>query len=231
MSLSTIGEEETLSPGVSEGVLRTRILAWMASQPGGDVAHDQGHLDRVLRMALAIADGEGVYDRPALVAASLLHDCVHVAKNSPQRSHASRLAAEVAGGILPGMGLPIASIRTACHAIEAHSFSAGIEPCSPEARALQDADRIESLGAIGIARCFAVSGSMGRPLFDPQDPLAERRPLDELAWALDHFQTKLLRLPATMRTESGRRMAEQRAGVLRTFMQQIEEECGAVLPG
>jgi uncharacterized protein len=73
-----------------------------------------------------------------------------------------------------------------------------------EACIVQDADRLEALGAIGLARVFAVSGALGVALFDAEDPFADARTLDDRKFALDHFQTKLLRLPETMQTEIGR---------------------------
>ena len=89
---------------------------------------------------------------------------------------------------------------------------------------MQDADRLEALGAIGLARVFAVSGSMNTALFDADDPFAERRTLDDKAYALDHFQTKLLRLPATMQTEKGREIAQQNADFLVQFMAKLSAE-------
>ncbi|MFA9353024.1 hydrolase, partial [Escherichia coli] len=76
--------------------------------------------------------------------------------------------------------------------IEAHSFSAKIAPETLEAKIVQDADRLEALGAIGLARVFAVSGALGVALFDAEDPFARQRGLDDKQYALDHFQTKLL---------------------------------------
>lgn len=110
------------------------------------------------------------------------------------------------------------------HAIEAHSFSAGITPLTVEAKIVQDADRLEALGAIGLARVFAVSGALGVPLFDPEDPFADARELNDRAYALDHFQTKLLRLPETMQTDAGRQLARQSADVLIQFMARLSAE-------
>ncbi len=78
---------------------------------------------------------------------------------------------------------------------------------------MQDADRLEALGAIGLARVFAVSGALGVALFDADDPFADRRPLNDKQFALDHFQTKLLKLPLTMQTER----ASARRSVMRIF--------------
>jgi len=110
------------------------------------------------------------------------------------------------------------------HAIEAHSFSAGIAPQSPEAKIVQDADRLEALGAIGLARVFAVSGALGVALFDARDPFADSRDVDDKAFALDHFQTKLLRLPETMQTEVGRELARHNADFLIQFMAKLSAE-------
>ena len=110
------------------------------------------------------------------------------------------------------------------HAIEAHSFSAGMAPRSEEAKIVQDADRLEALGAIGLARVFAVSGALNNILFDADDPFADRRELDDKKYALDHFQCKLLRLPETMQTEKGRAMALHNARFLVQYMAKLSAE-------
>ncbi|STW28706.1 metal-dependent phosphohydrolase [Klebsiella michiganensis] len=110
------------------------------------------------------------------------------------------------------------------HAIEAHSFSAAVAPQSEEAKIVQDADRLEALGAIGLARVFAVSGALNNSLFDARDPFADRRELDDKTYALDHFQCKLLRLPKTMQTEKGRAMAVHNARFLVQFMAKLSAE-------
>jgi len=86
---------------------------------------------------------------------------------------------------------------------------------------VQDADRLESLGAIGLARVFYTSGALGRPLFDSEDPLANRRELDDATYALDHFQKKLLKLPETMQTEAGRELARYNADFLVSYMAKL----------
>ena len=110
------------------------------------------------------------------------------------------------------------------HAIEAHSFSAAILPQSVEAKIVQDADRLEALGAIGLARVFAVSGALNTILFDANDPFADQRDLDDKKYALDHFQSKLLRLPETMQTEQGRALASHNAQFLVQFMAKLSAE-------
>lgn len=205
--------------------LEERLFAHLRATGGSDAAHDEEHLRRVLNTARVIAEQEGEHNPLVLTAATVLHDYVNVPKNHPDRSRASRLSGEAAAAFLARIGFPEELLPAVRHAIEAHSFSAGIRPETPEARALQDADRLDALGAIGIARCFAVSGVMGRALVDVGDPLARNRPLEEYRYALDHFQTKLLGLPDTMTTETGRQIGRQRAGIMRAFMEQIAEEC------
>ena len=162
--------------------------------PGGDDgAHDLAHIRRVWANARRISAEEGG-DIDVLAAAVLLHDCVHVEKSSPLRGQASRLAAERAAAILAGHGWDAAVVARVAHAIEAHSFSAAIRPESLEARVLQDADRLDAIGYIGIARCFYTAGRMGSALYHDADPAAVGRLLDDRAFALDHFRAKLLQL-------------------------------------
>ena len=112
----------------------------------------------------------------------------------------------------------------------AHSFSANIAPRTLEARALQDADRLEALGAIGLARVFSIAGQLGSSLFNGEDPFAKNRPLDDRRYAVDHFEVKLLRLPETMQTTAGRNMAEERADVMRSFLRSLASELGSDTP-
>lgn len=181
-----------------------------------DGAHDAAHLQRVWRSVQALQAVEGG-DLEALLAATLLHDCVNVEKNSPLRAQASRLSAQKAGEVLAGLGWPQARIAVVAHAIEAHSHSAAIAPRSVEARILQDADRLDAIGLIGAARCFYVGGRLGRALYDPADPRGKLRPLDDARYTLDHFQTKLFRLAEGFQTTEGARRAAQRQQRLREF--------------
>ena len=116
---------------------------------GDDGSHDLAHIHRVFKNALKIQAGEGG-DAEILAAAVLLHDCVAVEKSSPLRSQASRLAAEKASGILAGLGWPEAKIAAVAHAILTHSFSANIPPETLEAKMLQDADRLDAIGMVGV---------------------------------------------------------------------------------
>jgi uncharacterized protein len=211
------------------GEWQARFESFFAARPDADDgSHDVAHFRRVWRTASVIADAIAApADRLVLLAAAYFHDLVAVEKNHPDRAQASRLAAAEACTLLDGMGFPSDRLAAVRHAIEAHSFSANIAPETDEARIVQDADRMEALGAIGLARTFYVAGRLGGRLFDPDDPLAERRAPDDKRFALDHFETKLLRLPDMMQTAPGRAMAQARAEVLRQFVRDLLDEIGA----
>lgn len=190
-----------------------------------DGAHDEAHLLRVWRNVEKIS-GEAGGDMEILLAATLLHDCVWIDKGSPQRSMASRLAAAKAREVLSGMMWSEDRIERVCHAIEAHSFSAGISPISLEAKVLQDADRLDAMGFIGVARCFYVAGLQRASICDAADPAAKDRQLDDDAFALDHFRTKLMKLGRDFCTVAGARMAADRAARLEDFYSGLLAEVG-----
>ena len=200
-----------------------RIADHVRATAAVDAAHDLSHVERVVGNARRLGAREQA-DLAVVVPAAWLHDIVSVRKDSPDRGKASTLAAAEATRVLRGMGYPEELLAPIAHAIEAHSFSAGIAPDTLEAKVVQDADRLDALGAMGIARCFATSGAMGRRLYCSEDPFARSRRLDDREYALDHFPLKLLRLADTMQTASGRSQARQRADFLHQFLAQIRSE-------
>lgn len=194
-----------------------------AQMDGADAAHDRAHIRRVVSTARMLAREEGA-DLDVVVPAAWLHDCVAVAKDDPDREQASQRAAEVAIAYLSRSGYPTEHHESIRHAIKAHSYSAGIPPETAEAKVVQDADRLDALGAIGIARCFTVGGALGRTLYALEDPFCEARPPDDGTYTVDHFYQKLLRLPETMQTPAGRTEAERRATFMRTYLDRLEAE-------
>jgi uncharacterized protein len=198
-----------------------------ALEPSDDGAHDLAHLHRVWHNVRTLQAEEGG-DLEVLLAAVLLHDCVAVEKNSPLRSQASRLAATKAANVLAALDWSQSNISAVAHAIEAHSFSANITPLTLEAKLVQDADRLDSLGMLGVARTFYVAGRMGSALYDPLDPEAKARDYDDTRFCLDHFQTKLLHLAEGFQTAAGQRLAQIRHHRLKGFMEQFKEEIGIV---
>jgi uncharacterized protein len=196
-----------------------------ALEPSEDGAHDLSHLQRVWNNARSLHAQEGG-DLEVLLAAVLMHDCVTVEKNSPLRSRASMLAAQKASQVLAEIGWMSTKINTVAHAIEAHSFSASIAPNSLEAKIMQDADRLDALGMVGVARVFYVGGRLGRALYHPQDPEASQRVYDDKRFCLDHFQTKLLHLADGFQTATGQRLAQIRHDRLKGFLDLFKEEIG-----
>ncbi len=191
--------------------------------PSDDGSHDMAHILRVFKNAMRIEAQEGG-DVRILTAAVLLHDCVAVEKNAPHRAQASRLAAEKARGLLEGLGWNSADLDAVAHAILTHSFSANITPESLEAKILQDADRLDAIGMVGAARCFYIAGRLGSGLYDPADPLAQNRPLDDKRFAIDHFETKLFRLADGFRTGTGKTLAQARQQRLRQVLDMFVDE-------
>jgi len=189
-----------------------------------DSAHDEVHILRVVRNALWFADNEGKYDKDVLIPSCLLHDLVNLPKDHPERKHASKMSADLAWDQFRKLGWDQLDPGM-YHAIQAHSYSANIIPKTIEAKSLQDADRIDALGYIGIARMFSVSGSLGRELFHPTDPLClNGRELDESKYAVDHFFTKLEKLPDTMQTRLGHVVASIKVNQMREFIVNLNME-------
>ncbi len=188
-----------------------------------DGSHDISHLQRVWKNAAAIHAEEGG-DAEVLFVSTLLHDCVPVEKHSPLRSQASRLSAEKAAHVLASLAWCESKIQAVAHAVEAHSFSAGVAPETLEAKILQDADRLDAIGMLGVARCFYVAGRMGTALYDSADPHALERPYDDTRYAIDHFHTKLFKLASGFQTAAGARLARLRQERLRRFLDEFADE-------
>lgn len=199
--------------------------AFLTDCDAPDAAHDIGHIRRVVVSAKQLAREEGAQPE-IVVPAAWLHDCMALPKDAPDRHRASALAAERASAFLHDAGYPESLVPHIAHAIRAHSFSAGIEPHTVEAAVVQDADRLDALGAVGIARTFLVGGALGSALAHPTEPFPKTREPDDRRYAVDHFYAKLLGLAATMRTDAGRREAERRTDILRRFLRELADEFG-----
>jgi uncharacterized protein len=196
---------------------RPRLAALAAGSAGMDGAHDTNHLERVWRTAQELLASHPEADALVVMAACYLHDLVNLPKNDPERDQASRRSAKLARHQLAWMGFPAERLDAVAHAIETHSFSAGLTPETIEAKIVQDADRLDGLGAVGLARMFYTAGRMGCALAHGDDPLAEGRALDDKAFSLDHIPAKLAKLPAMMQTDAGRRLGERRLEALLAF--------------
>ena len=203
-----------------------RCEAWVRDQCAADEAHGFDHIQRVVANARTLGSIEGG-DLGVIIPAAWLHDCVAVAKNDPNRSRASSLAADKAVSLLRQWGVAADRRKAIAHAIEAHSFSAGIEPRTLEARVVQDADRLDALGAIGIVRTLSVGQSLGLELHHADDPFCRHRSPDDSTYIIDHFYRKLLKLPAQMQTEAGRLEGQRRVSIMQDWLTALEREISA----
>ncbi len=200
---------------------RTIVAELTATDP----AHDLEHILRVVANAGRLAEAENA-NLQVVMPAAWLHDCISLPKNSPDRAQSSRMAAKQAKQLLRAMDYPTALIEPIGHAIEAHSFSAAIAPQTLEAQVVQDADRLDAIGAIGIARCFTVGGVMGSAIYRAEDPFCQHRAPADRQYSVDHFYQKLLGLSETMQTAAGVREARRRTRAMGLFLHELGREIG-----
>ena len=186
------------------GTLEERAVAYVRDlfrdNAGG---HDADHTLRVWTNAKKIAGQEPPCDRTVLMLAALLHDADdHKLFRTVDNRNARIFMLE--------NGIPEAQIEAVCNAVNSVSFSQnkGKTPETPEGRIVQDADRLDAIGAVGIGRTFAFGGEHGRPLQD----------------SIRHFYDKLLLLKDQMNTETAKRMAAERHAFLEAFLREWNAE-------
>ena len=207
-------------------LLEEQCAAYLQEQMTADSAHDRQHVERVVLMARRLAEAEGA-NLDVVIPAAWLHDCVTLPKNAPNRHEASQLAAIEATRFLSSVNYPEQHLNGIAHAIAAHSFSAGIPPTTLEAKVVQDADRLDAIGAVGVARCLLIGGALARPLYNPTDPFCQQRNPDDLAYTIDHFYAKLFKISQTLHTQAARAEAAQRTAFMQTFLDQLRDEISA----
>jgi len=198
------------------------------SVPTDDLSHDADHLVRVYRWALRLAPDAEV-DPDLAGAAALVHDLAAIPKDDARRALAGAQSAASALEPLHRSGYSEGEVAAVAEAVRTSPWSAGLTPTGPLGRLLQDADRLDAIGAIGIARslcCAQGMASRGRPLtlYHPTDLLARGRDPDEAHHAVDHFHVKLLRLAAGMHLEPARREAAQRQQRMQRFLEELALE-------
>lgn len=216
--------ERFSSPESVDPSLFSRLVAVARDRAkGNEPAHDFFHVERVVQNACMLAKAEGADEGISAVAA-LLHELFTIPKGHPDASRAGDVCAEHARRLLIDEGAPVALVEAVPSAIRDHAFSKGVVPASLEACILQDADRLDALGAIGLARMWATCADMKRPFYEPDDPFCERRSPDDKSWGLDHVFKKLLVLPERFHTEAARAVAESRVAFVRAFVEQLREE-------
>ena len=183
----------------------------------GDAAHDFDHVLRVTALAVHIAQAEGA-DVEIVRTAALLHD---IGLDNGRMGH-EEVAAERARGILAGQ--PQEKVEAVTQAIRSHRFRAGPPPQTLEARCLFDADKLDAIGAIGVARVFAFGGAAGQRLwaevpkgYDEHSARGEHTPIHE-------FVVKLAKIKDRLTTETGRRIGKARHDFMAAFFARLEAE-------
>lgn len=193
------------------------------SYNNGDPAHSFAHIKRVMLLCEKLCPKEGV-DREVLMAGALLHDVVNLPKNHPRRKEASAMACEKSKKLLKEADYNLEFINKALVVIEEHSFSLGKKPSCTESAILQDADRLDALGSIGLMRMISCGVSFKAEFYNTDDPFAENREYEDKLYTLDHFYTKLFKLPELMNTSKGREEALLRVDFMKSFIEQLKRE-------
>ncbi len=180
---------------------------------GEGSGHDWWHIDRVRKVALTIAKKEKA--NPVIVElGALLHDI------ADHKFHGGDHDAgyKAARAWLEKVGADAQTIDAVCHIVQNISYSSGRVMGTLEGKIVQDADRLDALGAIGIARCFAYGGHSGRELYNPESKTAEKSP------SINHFYEKLLLLKDRMNTKTGKKMAEARHAFIELYLDEFYKE-------
>jgi len=192
-------------------------------------SHDWDHTERVLELCLRIGRKEKA-DLEVLRLAAILHDIGREAedKSGGRVCHGAR-GAVLAAGILKRHGLERDTISRIVHCIAAHRFRGRQEPESLEAKVLFDADKLDSIGAVGIGRAFLFAGEVGARLHDPEVDTRRTRPYTREDTAYREFLVKLSRIKDSMHTGEGKRLARERHRFMVGFFDRLNKEARGVV--
>jgi len=200
-----------------------RLKNEVKNSVANDPAHDFEHTMRVYKNAEKLAKKENANTKLVLCAA-LLHDIVSFSKSDKRSKKSSIESAIKATKILKKYNFSKTEIKIVSDAIREHSFSQNKTPKTLEGKILQDADRLDAIGAIGIARVFAVAGSERRAFYNELDPFCARRKPNDQKWTLDHFYRKLLKLEKLMNTKAAKTEAKRRTKILQIYLAELKKE-------
>ncbi len=184
--------------------------------------HDKHHVERVHNLAMRLAREEGA-DLDTAKAAALLHDIARAMEDEGSIDDHAEEGAKMARRILEETSFPRDRINDVIHCIEVHRFRKGLVPRSLEAKVLQDADRLDIIGAIGIARVFTRGGWSNKPIHNPTVPPKERYD-GKSETSVNHIYEKLLKIKNTMNTETARKMADERHRYVEQFLDRLLRE-------
>jgi len=199
--------------------LRKKVKEYMES--GG--SHEFSHVERVYNLAVKIAENEKA-DLDIIKAAALLHDIARIKEDNGEIKCHAEEGAKIAGEILEKTDFPKEKIVHVCECIRVHRFSKGLKAETKEAMIIQDADRLDALGAIAIARIFAYGGKKGRIMHLPD--IKPRENSDgESKTSFIHFYEKILKIkPEIFNTITAKRIAKHRYKFVKKFMKEFLEE-------
>ncbi len=212
--------EDPLGPELT-AELRT-ISARYCLQEGG--SHGPDHSERVYRTALHVGKQMGAR-LDILAAAAILHDIGRKEETASRGTvcHAER-GAELAQDILRRLGFSGPDREAICHCIRAHRFRGLTRPQTLEAKILFDADKLDSIGAIGIGRAFLFAGQIGACLHNPEMDPAETASYSNQDTAYREFQVKMSRVRDQMLTPVGRELARRRHRFMEIFFDELNRE-------
>ena len=188
-----------------------------------DPAHDFEHVLRVYRNAENICKTKNV-DSKLVLTAALLHDIISFRKSDRRSKTSSTKSSIEAKKILKKYDYSEREVEIIANAIDTHSYSKNKTPKTLEGKILQDADRLDAIGAIGIARTFAVGGAENRSFYNKKDAFCKSRKPDDNVWTVDHFYKKLLLLESKMNTKSGKIEAKRRTKIIKKFLIDLKKE-------
>lgn len=184
--------------------------------------HDLYHIERVYNLALRLAHEEGA-DLDTVKAAVLLHDIARAKEDEGRIKDHAEEGARMARRILEDVDFPKNKIDRVVDCIEVHRFRKGTAPKSLEAKILQDADRLDILGAVGIARVFTRGGWSNQPIYDSKSSPKEKYD-GKSDTSLNHIYEKLLKVKGTMNTATARKLAEERHKYVEQFVERLLKE-------
>lgn len=184
--------------------------------------HSKSHVERVYNLAVRIAKEENA-DLGVVKAAVLLHDIARAMEDEGKIEDHATEGAKIARKVLEEADFPKEKIDKVIHCIEVHRFKKGMEAESSEAKILQDADRLDIIGAIGLARTFARGGWSNIPIYDPSIPPKEKYDGKSLT-SVNHIYEKILKVKDTITTNTAKKIAEERYKFVEEFLERLLKE-------
>ncbi|SFR96706.1 uncharacterized protein SAMN05216559_1689 [Halomicrobium zhouii] len=191
--------------------------------PETSPAHDWFHVQRVETNAERLLAELPDADTECVQLAVLLHDIGRAKEDAGEIEDHAAWGADESERILREHGAAEGATETVSHCVRAHRYSNDVEPATIEAKIVSDADNLDAMGAVGVARCFAYGGELGSPIHDPSLP-PEDDPTSAGKTQCNHLHAKILDLPNRMYTDAGRDLADGRTGFVREFLAQFERE-------